>query len=257
MDSPARSGHPRPAFACTALTKSFGPVRALDHLDLEVARGTLLGLLGPNGAGKTTLIRILLGLTPPTSGRAMVLGEPVPARSVLPSIGYMPQSLAVYTDLRVRQNLELFGRLQGVRGKALGQRTSSALELVHLTDRRESRVSELSGGMQRRVSLAGALLADPQLLLLDEPTVGVDPELRSEFWEHFRRLTRAGKTVVMTTHYMEEATRCDRVVMLHGGRVLQDDRPAAIKARTGASSMDDAFLVVLRERADAQARGTA
>jgi ABC-2 type transport system ATP-binding protein len=249
MDPNEGAVHPTSALSCRGLAKSFGPVNALEDLDLEVPRGTLLGLLGPNGAGKTTLIRILLGLTPMTSGRAFVLGEPVPSRAILPAIGYMPQSLGVYTDLKVRQNLELFGRLQGLKRQELRQHISVSLELVHLAERSESRVSELSGGMQRRVSLAAALLANPELLLLDEPTVGVDPELRSEFWEYFRQLARAGKTVVMTTHYMEEATRCDRVVMLHAGRLLEDDPPEAIKAKTGTSSMDDAFLVVLRERA--------
>ena len=236
------------AFECQGVTKLFGPVTALRGLDLAVPSGTLLGLLGPNGAGKTTLIRILLGLTRASKGTARVLGFPVPTKDVLPRVGYMPQSLAVYTDLKVRQNLELFGRLYGLRGGSLDQAVGASLDLVRLRDRREARVSELSGGMQRRVSLAASVLADPTLLLLDEPTVGVDPELRAEFWAHFRELAHQGRTVVMTTHYMEEASRCDQVALLHQGELLTLDSPGAVKERTGAGSLDDAFLELVRRR---------
>jgi ABC-2 type transport system ATP-binding protein len=237
---------PEPALVCKGLTKRFGSVTALQDLNLEVSRGTLVGLLGPNGAGKTTLIRILLGLTPATSGRASVLGATVPAPHVLSRIGYMPQNPAIYTDLRVGQNLELFGRLYGMPPVELARRTNEVLSLVRLADRRDARVGHLSGGMQRRVSLATALLTDPDLLLLDEPTVGVDPELRAEFWSYFRGLARAGRTVIMTTHYMEEATHCDSVTLLHEGRLLAHDDPTAIKTRCGAASLDEAFLSLVR-----------
>lgn len=242
----ARNG---PAFSCRRVVKRFGEVAALRGLTLSVPRGTLLGLLGPNGAGKTTLIRILLGLTPMTEGRANLLGEDVPSKEVLPRIGYMPQNLAVYTDLKVRQNLELFGRLYGLSRERLAARAEEVLGLVHLEDRAASRVSELSGGMQRRVSLAAALLTDPELLLLDEPTVGVDPALRAEFWGYFGRLSREGRTIVMTTHYMEEATHCDRIAMMHEGRVLAYDTPAAVKERTKRATIDEAFLVLVQAQA--------
>lgn len=250
MATEARPGAPRLAVICRGVTKRFGPIEALRGLDLSVPSGTLLGLLGPNGAGKTTLIRILLGLTPMTSGEASVFGIRVPSRAVLPRIGYMPQHLAIYTDLKVRQNLELFGRLYGVPGERLRRRVDTVLELVQLAERRGARVAELSGGMQRRVSLAAALLADPELLLLDEPTVGVDPELRAEFWEHFRDLAGRGRTIVMTTHYMEEASRCDRVALLHAGRLLAYDAPSAVKQRTGRGTIDEAFLALVRENAE-------
>ncbi len=242
-----------PAIVCRDLGKRFGTVTALRDLDLEVPRGTLLGLLGPNGAGKTTLIRILLGLTPPTEGTASLLGAAVPSREVLPRIGYMPQNLAVYTDLKVRQNLDLFGRLYGLPRERLEERKAKVLELVHLEERSDSRVSELSGGMQRRVSLAAALLTDPELLLLDEPTVGVDPALRAEFWGYFRNLSQEGRTIVMTTHYMEEAIQCERVAMMHDGRILAYDSPTAVKERTRTASMDEAFLVLVRESRSAEA----
>ena len=237
-----------PAIRCREVTKRFGTVVALDRLDLEVPRGLLLGLLGPNGAGKTTLIRVLLGLAPITHGRATLLGAEVPSKAILPRIGYMPQNLAVYPDLTVEENVELFGRLFGVVGDRLRTRTSEVLDLVRLAGRRHSLVTELSGGMQRRVSFAAALVADPDLLLLDEPTVGVDPELRSEFWQYFHRLTGAGKTIVLTTHYLEEANRADRVVFLHAGAVLATGAPVEIKTRTGTGNLEDAFLEMVRMR---------
>ena len=238
------------AISVRDLVKKFGDVTALDRVTLDVPTGQVLGLLGPNGAGKTTLIRILLGLTRPTSGQARLLGEPAGARAVRPRVGYMPQDLAVYLDLSVQENVELFGRLYGFPRARLRDREREVLELVRLTERRRSLVSELSGGMRRRVSLAAALLADPDLLLLDEPTVGVDPELRFEFWEFFHRLTQeGGKTVVLTTHYMEEANRADSVVFLNAGRVLATGAPAELKARTETENLEDAFLRLVREQA--------
>jgi ABC-2 type transport system ATP-binding protein len=237
-----------PAVSTHDLTKRFGSVTALNRFTVEVPRGVTLGLLGPNGAGKTTLLRILLGLTAPSEGHAEVLGESVPSRSVLDRIGYMPQELATYTDLSVEENLELFGRLYGLRGAPLRSRIAVVLELVKLADRRRSVVVELSGGMRRRVSFAAALLADPELLLLDEPTVGVDPQLRADFWSYFRRLNEAGKTIVMTTHYMEEATHCDLVALVYGGELLARGSPASIRATSGASTMEDAFLALVRAK---------
>ena len=242
------TGQPGTALACHGVTKRFGGLTAVSDLTLEVSRGKIFGLLGPNGAGKTTLIRMMLGLLSPSTGTIEVLGERVPSETILPRVGYMPQSLALYTDLKVRQNLELFGRLYGLSNALLQKRMAKVLELVHLSDRGKALVSELSGGMQRRVSLAAALLADPDLLLLDEPTVGVDPQLRAEFWDHFRGLAREGRTIVMTTHYMEESSQCDEVALLHQGRVLVCDAPARVKEVAGAATMDDAFLALVRDR---------
>ncbi|HTT46128.1 MAG TPA: ABC transporter ATP-binding protein [Thermoplasmata archaeon] len=246
--SPESRSGPAPAISVRRLVKKFGEVTALDQVTLEVPPGQVLGLLGPNGAGKTTLIRILLGLTRSTSGEAYLLGEPAGARGVRTRVGYMPQDLAVYLDLSVEENVTLFGRLYGISGSRLRSRSQEVLERVHLADRSRSIVAELSGGMRRRVSLAAALVADPDLLLLDEPTVGVDPELRAEFWEFFHRLTRAGKTVVLTTHYLEEANRADRVVFLHAGRVLATGTPSDLKATTGTENLEDAFLRIVRAR---------
>ena len=235
-----------PAIVCKGLSKSFGGIQALRGLTLLVPRGTIFGLLGPNGAGKTTTIRLWLGLTAPSGGTAFVLGRRLPPRDVLPRIGYMPQDVAVYGDLTVEENLALFGRLVGMGEDAIAERTEAVLDLVDIAARRHDLVSTLSGGMRRRTSLAIAWLHDPDLLLLDEPTVGVDPELRAAFWAYFRGLTERGKTVVITTHYMEEAAHCDRVALLHQGRLLAHGPPAAVKERTHTGNLDDAFLALVR-----------
>ena len=237
-----------PAIATRGLSKRFGEIRALRDLTLEVPRGVTFGLLGPNGAGKTTLIRVLLGLTKPTSGTAKVLGRSLPPTAVLPRLGYLPQEVAVYADLTVAENLALFGRLEGMKEEYIARRTDEVLALVDLAERRDDTVSKLRGGMKRRTSLAVALLHDPDLLLLDEPTVGVDPELRAAFWEFFGKLTARGKTVLITTHYMEEASRCDRVALLHRGELLLHDTPAAVKAATKTANLEDAFLALVRAR---------
>ncbi len=235
-----------PAVVCKGLSKRFGDVQALRGLTLLIPKGQTFGLLGPNGAGKTTAIRVWLGLTAPDAGAAFVLGRRIPPREVLPRIGYMPQDLAIYPDLTVDENLALFGRLVGMGAEAIEDRTEAVLELVDIASRRHDLVSNLSGGMRRRTSLAAALLHDPDLLLLDEPTVGVDPELRAAFWTYFSELTRRGKTVVITTHYMEEASRCDRVALLHQGRLLAHGPPQSIKDRTRTVNLDDAFLALVR-----------
>ena len=240
------TGREIPAILSKDLSKRFGDVEALRGLTLLVPRGVTFGLLGPNGAGKTTAIRLWLGLTAPSGGTAFVLGRRIPPRDVLPRIGYMPQDVAVYPDLTVDENLALFGRLIGMGAEAIEDRTEEVLELVDIASRRHDLVSTLSGGLRRRTSLAAALLHDPDLLLLDEPTVGVDPELRAAFWTYFRVLTARGKTVLITTHYMEEAAQCDRVALIHRGRLLAHGPPAAIKERTRTANLDDAFLALVR-----------
>ena len=239
-----------PAVTTTGLAKRFGAIEALRDLTLEVPRGATFGLLGPNGAGKTTLLRVLLGLTKPTSGSALVLGHPIPPKAVRTRIGYLPQDLAIYQDLSVEENLALFGRLEGMEEERIAKRTEEVLKLVDLTGRRRDLVAKLSGGMRRRTSLAAALLHDPDLLLLDEPTVGVDPELRAAFWAFFATLTGRGKTVLITTHYMEEAMKCDLVALLHRGSLLVRDAPSAVKAATNSANLDDAFLALVRARGE-------
>ncbi len=231
-----------PMIECFDLSKQFGQVTALRQVNLAVPSSVTFGLIGPNGAGKTTMIRVLLGLTRPSAGTARVLGKPIPPTSELSRIGYMPQDLAIYSDLTVRENLTLFGRLMGMSDAAIGPRVEEVLKLVELTPRLNNLVSTLSGGMKRRISLAAALIHDPELLLLDEPTVGIDPKLRATFWSFFRSLIESGKTVFITTHYMDEAARCDLVGLIYQGRILVTDSPASIRERTASPNLEDAFL---------------
>ena len=236
-----------PVVRTSGLCKDFGPVRAVRDLDLEISRGCVYGLIGPNGSGKTTTIKILNGLLKATSGNAWLLGEEAPVSACLGRIGYMPQEMAIYADLTVLENLELFAGMYSIRHESFLERADALLGMIDLRDRRDSLVATLSGGMKHRVSLACALVHDPELVFLDEPTVGVDPELRAGFWDYFAELRNAGKTVVMTTHYMDEAVRCDRVGMMRLGRMIAEDTPDGLRASTGAASLEDAFLNKARE----------
>ena len=231
-----------PAIEISGLSKRFGDLIAVDDLDLAIERGEVYGLLGPNGAGKTTVIRVLVGLARPTSGDVRVMGRPVGDRELAPRIGYMPQELALYEALTVEENLDLFGGLFGMRDEELEARKVEVLRFVALEERREDLVNTLSGGMRHRVSLAISLLHEPDILFLDEPTVGVDPELRASFWENFGRLKESGKTVVITTHYMDEARHCDRIGLMHRGALIAEGPPGEVVEGAGASDLEDAFL---------------
>jgi ABC-2 type transport system ATP-binding protein len=231
-----------PAIEIVGLTKRFGDLVAVDALDLTIDEGEVYGLLGPNGAGKTTVIRILVGLAKPTEGTMSVMGRPVGDRELSQHIGYMPQELALYEALTVEENLDLFGGLFGLDEKDLDRRKVEVLDFVALGERRYDLVHTLSGGMRHRVSLALTLLHEPEILFLDEPTVGVDPELRASFWENFGRLKESGKTVVITTHYMDEAKHCDRIGLMHRGRLVAEGGPAQVVQGAGAADLEEAFL---------------
>jgi len=209
------------AIEVASLSKAYGNVVALAEVDLEVQAGEIFGLVGPNGAGKTTLIRTLVGALQADSGNVKVLGlNPHADRWALRRrVGYMPQRPALYDDLSARRNIAFFTH------RIEGTGVDEALALVELTDRADDPLHTLSGGMQQRVSLAAALAHRPELLLLDEPTAGVDPELRATFWERIRELADGGRTVVVSTHQMAEAMACDRVAILRSGRVLVCDDP--------------------------------
>jgi len=231
------------AIEASGLVRTFGPLRALDGLDLEVAEGELIGLVGPNGAGKTTFIRVLAGLLRPDAGIARVLGEP-PGRAVSASIGYMTQSPALYEDLPVRDNLVFFGRLFGLSTADARSRAGELAELVELEGKERSPVRTLSGGMRQRTNLACAMVHRPRLLLLDEPTVGVDPVLRLRLWDHFRQMNAEGITILITTHVMDEAERCTRVAFLSEGRAIASGPPAELRERAGAPTLEEAFLAL-------------
>ena len=221
------------------LTKRFGRLTAVDGLDLKVQEGTTYGLLGPNGSGKTTLIRLLLGVVTPSSGEAYVLGQRVPSANVRSQVGYMPQATALYEELTVRENVLFYTHLMGGFSQV---RVEEVIELVDLADRASDHVSTLSGGLKRRASLACALAHGPKLLFLDEPTVGVDPQLRVQFWEHFKTLNGQGVTILVSTHVMDEAERCDHLGLLQNGRLLAEGSAEELKQRTARSKLEDAFL---------------
>lgn len=212
------------------LRKTYGKVVALDGVDLQVSGGTTFGLVGPNGAGKTTLIKALVGSLKPTAGAVKVLGyDPIRERwSLRRQVGYMPQSVALYDDLSARANIMFFSRPQGV--KDMASRIDDILTFTELSDRAEDPIRTFSGGMKKRVSLACALVHQPRIIFLDEPTAAVDPHLRYKMWRLFRRLTADGVTLFISTHMMEEALLCDRVAVLRKGVVIADDKPAEILA---------------------------
>ncbi|MEE1295993.1 MAG: ABC transporter ATP-binding protein [Bifidobacterium sp.] len=216
----------------------------LDGVCLEVPYGQMLCLLGPSGAGKTTMVNLVMGNLVPDGGIVTVLGEHAPYPHVRRRIGYMPQDEALYEDITAEENLRFFGTLNGVHGKTLDERVDAMLELGRLTEHRKKLVSDYSGGMKRRLSLGVALLHDPDLLVLDEPTVGLDPDLRMQIWQQFHDLTGQGKTILVTTHVMDEAARCNRIAMLDHGHIIAVDSPEGILKRTGADNLEDAFLAL-------------
>ncbi|WP_324718036.1 ABC transporter ATP-binding protein [Carboxydochorda subterranea] len=230
------------AIEAEGLVRRFGQVTALDGLSLEVEHGVTFGLIGPNGAGKTTFIRMVVGLDRPQAGQVRVLGRTMPDPVVLAEIGYMPQADALYPDLTALENLAFFGAIFGLTGATLRERMDEVLALVGLSAVAGRLVEHFSGGMRRRLSLAAALLHRPALLVLDEPTVGVDPELRQAFWEHFATLARQGTTVLVSTHHMDEARRCGRLALMRAGRVLACGTPAQLLRRAGTDDMEEAFL---------------
>jgi ABC-2 type transport system ATP-binding protein len=215
-----------PVLAVRQLRRSFGAVVAVDEVSFAVEKGTLVGLLGPNGAGKTTTVSMIAGLVTPDRGEVLIdghrlSGDTDPAKR---RIGLVPQDLALYEELSARDNLRFFGALYSLSGAALASATETALALVGLSDRARDTVKTFSGGMKRRLNLAAGLLHDPDILLLDEPTVGVDPQSRSAIFDNLETLKARGKALLYTTHYMEEAERlADRIVVIDHGRVVADD----------------------------------
>jgi ABC-2 type transport system ATP-binding protein len=230
-----------PAIRVAGLTVDRGGRRVLDGLDFTVPRGAVTGLLGPSGCGKTTLIRSVVGVQKIRSGTVEVLGTPAGAASLRSRVGYVTQAPSVYADLSVAANLRYFAAVLGV-GTERGDRV---LDDVGLADRRRDIVGRLSGGQRARVSLACALLGEPELLVLDEPTVGLDPVLRRDLWKLFHELAAAGTTLLVSSHVMDEADRCDRLLLMRDGGLIADDAPDALREKTGASDLEEAFLRII------------
>jgi ABC-2 type transport system ATP-binding protein len=239
---------PHPAIEVRNVSFYYGKLKVLDNLSLDIPRGTSYGLLGPNGAGKTTLIRLLVGLLKARQGSISILGE-TPSRHSAHLIGYMPQQHSLYNELSIIQNVDFFARIY-ITGKNNGRinRIEEAIKLVGLWERRNDSIMKLSGGMKQRVSLACAIVHNPPLLLLDEPTVGLDPELRVNFWEHFSDLNKQGITIIISSHTMDDAAHCDRLAFMRNGRLIAEGAPDGLRQATGASdaSLEDAFLYFVR-----------
>ncbi|MFL6021765.1 MAG: ABC transporter ATP-binding protein [Marmoricola sp.] len=225
------------------LTVVRGGSTVLDDVSFEIPAGDVTGLLGPSGCGKTTLMRAIVGVQRITAGSVTVFGEAAGSATLRSRIGYVTQAPSVYDDLTVSENLHFFASVLGV-PKA---RVESCLTLVDLTSYADRVVARLSGGQRSRVSLAVALLGEPQLIVLDEPTVGLDPVLRRDLWATFHRLADAGAAVFVSSHVMDEATRCDRLLLMREGRLIASDSPDGLLARTGAADIETAFLDLVED----------
>jgi ABC-2 type transport system ATP-binding protein len=245
---------PESVIMVDGLTKRFGDFTAVDHLTFSVRRGEIFGFLGPNGAGKSTTIRMLCGLLTPTSGEAVAGGFRVstdPER-VRENIGYMSQKFSLYRDLTVRENIAFFGGVYGLEGERLRARADSVCAMAGLRGLEDRLTGMLSGAHQQRLALGCAILHEPPILFLDEPTSGVDPISRRMFWDLIQAMAAKGVTILVTTHFMDEAEFCGRIGFIHDGRLVALDRPSALKRAAGASSLHDVFRqLVKREQAPA------
>ena len=225
------------------VTKSFGKKVVLKDINLAIKEGSIYGFIGPSGAGKTTLIKMIVGMDVPDKGSVYLLGEKMPNLHILQQIGYMAQSDALYETLTGKENLMFFASLFQLDKNEKQQRIAYAAELVNLTADLDKRVSAYSGGMKRRLSLAIALIQNPQVLILDEPTVGIDPELRLSIWNELLRLkNEEGKTIIVTTHVMDEAERCDYIAMVRDGSFIASGTPHQLKEQYNVNSLDEVFL---------------
>jgi ABC-2 type transport system ATP-binding protein len=226
------------------LTKRFGELTAVDHLDLTVAAGEIFGLVGPDGAGKTTTLRMLCGLMDPSEGSALVAGHDTAreSRAVKDQIGYMAQRFGLYQDLTVEENMIFYADLFDITGQTRADLTAQLLRMTRMEPFRTRPAGKLSGGMKQKLALMCTLLHRPQILFLDEPTNGVDPVSRRDFWAILYQLLKDGITIFMTTAYLDEAERCNRVGLLHKGKLIRCSTPAQMKAETGSANLEGAFI---------------
>jgi len=226
------------------LTRRFGALTAVDHLNLTVARGEIFGLVGPDGAGKTTTLRMLCGLIAPSEGSARVAGHDAEreSRAVKDQIGYMAQRFGLYADLTVEENMVFYADLFGIVGGERQALTAQLLRMTRMEPFRRRQAGQLSGGMKQKLALMCTLLHKPQILFLDEPTNGVDPVSRRDFWAILYQLLKDGITIIMTTAYLDEAERCNRVGLMHKGKLIRCSAPDVMKRETGAANMEGAFI---------------
>jgi ABC-2 type transport system ATP-binding protein len=222
--------------------KAFGSHEVLQDISLEVPQAQIFGLLGPSGSGKTTLVKLIAGIDEASSGEIYLLNVRIPKLDMLSKIGYMSQSDALYMELSAEENLQFFAALFGLNKAERKKRIAAVMELVNLTSFLKKPVSSFSGGMKRRLSLAIALLHRPNVLILDEPTVGIDPVLRKSLWDELKQLSKQGTTIIVTTHVMDEADKCDRLGMIRDGKLIAVGSPAELKEQTHTATIEEAFL---------------
>lgn len=241
---------PKEAVVLQDVHKCFGEHHVLKGISFAVAEGEIYGLLGPSGCGKTTAVKVAAGIFSAGAGEATIAGERMPNLEMMQRIGYMAQSDALYANLSGYENLAFLGALFGLKGDRLDQRIRYAADIVALGADLGKRVSNYSGGMKRQLSLATSLLHDPAILILDEPTVGIDPLLRQSIWDELYRLAAKGKAILVTTHVMDEAEKCTKLSMMRDGMLIAEGTPAALKDGVGATTMDEAFILYSKEDAE-------
>ena len=224
------------------VNKFFGKKHVLKDINLSIPFGHIYGLLGPSGCGKTTIVKIIAGILEATSGETYVLGQAMPKLSLMNKVGYMAQSDALYGSLSAEENLKFFGSIYGMSKAEIKKKTAEVMELVNLTEHLHKPVQAFSGGMKRRLSLAMAIMHNPPVLVLDEPTVGIDPLLRKNIWEELNKLAAQGVTILVTTHVMDEADKCHNLAMMRDGRLIAKGTSQELQERIGAHSIEEAFI---------------
>ncbi|MGL4773229.1 MAG: ABC transporter ATP-binding protein [Clostridium sp.] len=224
------------------IKKSYSKTKVLDNIHLNVESSEILGLIGPSGAGKTTLVKIILGMEKVDRGTVEIFNTKIPNLKILDKIGYMAQSDALYEELTGRENLKFFGNIYGLKKGKLEERIEYTASLVDLKEHLNKKVSNYSGGMKRRLSLALALIQDPEILILDEPTVGIDPKLRLSIWKELKKLKEEGKTIIVTTHVMDEAEKCDKLALINNGKVIAHGTSQHLKEIFNVTTIEDVFL---------------
>jgi ABC-2 type transport system ATP-binding protein len=237
----------QPAINIKNVSVTLGSVPALKDVSVELAPGKITGFIGPSGAGKTTLIRSIVGRLKPNSGEISVLGLPAGSAKLRSQLSYMTQDTSIYRDLSVMQNLKYFATMFGLPGSQAKTAINGILESLDMTAQAKQLTSKLSGGQKQRVSLAVALIGQPKIMVLDEPTVGLDPVLRDQIWQLFHKLTSSGTTVIITSHVMDEASRCDDLLLIREGVVLAQGTPQALRERTNSKTVEQSFLKLVGE----------
>lgn len=222
--------------------KYYGKKHVLNDISIQIKPGDIYGILGPSGCGKTTIVKIIAGILDSNEGETLVLDKKMPNLKIMADIGYMAQSDALYEELTAEENLKFFGSIYGMKKNAIKQRSAELMKLLNLAFEGNKKVASYSGGMKRRLSLAIALLNNPKILILDEPTVGIDPLLRQSIWAEFRKLASSNTAILVTTHVMDEATKCDKLAMIRDGKIIATGTPNEIIAQSGTNSIEEAFI---------------